>query len=182
MPAPINSTDTVFLGDSLTEGFDLRHYFDNPNIKNRGLSGDTTYEVRYRLEEIVNAKPARLFLMIGINDFFQGEDETTILNNISLILDEFINKSPGTELFVQSLLPVNETSLFSDENLNLYIFSINDNLRHLCHKLGIRYLDLYSDFLNAQGQLDSKFTYDGLHLSTEGYDLWAKLISPRSSL
>jgi lysophospholipase L1-like esterase len=182
MTAPINPTDIVFLGDSLTEGFDLQHYFKIPNIKNRGLSGDTTYEVRYRLEEIVNAKPARLFLMIGINDFLQGEDEITILNNISLILEEFRQKSPATELFVQSLLPVNETVLLSDENLNLYIFSINDNLRHLCHKLSIRYLDLYTDFLNSQGQLDSKYTYDGLHLSPEGYDLWAKLISPLTRL
>ena len=178
MKSPLNSTDIVFLGDSLTEGFDLKHYFQISNIKNRGLSGDTTYEVRYRLEEILNAKPAKLFLMIGINDFFQGEDETTILDNISKILDEFLQKSPGTELFVQSLLPVNEEAIFSDEHLNLYIFSINDNLKKLCRKLNIHFIDLYGDFLNEKGQMDGKFTYDGVHLSKEGYDLWAKLIEP----
>ncbi|HPI85609.1 MAG TPA: GDSL-type esterase/lipase family protein, partial [Bacteroidales bacterium] len=71
----ITSDDIVFLGDSLTEGFDLQHYFNLPNLKNRGISGDTTYQVLYRLEEIWNSKPAGLFLMIGINDMFQGEDE-----------------------------------------------------------------------------------------------------------
>ncbi len=178
MSLHIRNIDTVFLGDSLTEGFDLHHYFKQSNIKNRGLSGDTTYEVRYRLEEIVNAKPARLFLMIGINDFFQGEDETTILNNITFILDEFRQKSPGTELFVQSLIPVNEESLFSDEHLNLYIFSINDQIKYLCRKMNIRFVDLYGEFLNDNGQMDRRFTYDGVHLSREGYDLWAKLLNP----
>ena len=178
MKSPLNSTDIVFLGDSLIEGFDLNHYFQISNIKNRGLSGDTTYEVRYRLEEILNAKPAKLFLMIGINDFFQGEDETIILDNISVILGEFLQRSPETEIFVQSLLPVNEEAIFSDEHLNLYIFSINDNLKKLCRKLNIHFIDLYGDFLNEKGQMDRKFTYDGIHLSVEGYDLWAKLIEP----
>ena len=73
---------------------------------------------------------------------------------------------------------MNEEAVFYDEDLNLYIFSINDNLKHLCKKMNIRFVDLYGDFLNDQGQLDVRLTYDGVHLSEEGYDLWAKLINP----
>jgi lysophospholipase L1-like esterase len=176
--SPIFSTDFVFLGDSLTEAFDLQYYFQIPNIKNRGLSGDTTYQVRYRLEEIVKARPAKLFLMIGINDFFQGEEETTVLRNIASILKEFQQNSPGTELYVQSVLPVNESIMFSDENIDLSIFSFNDDLRLICKELKVHYIDLYPDFLDEEGEMDSKYTYDGVHLSEAGYNLWARLIKP----
>jgi lysophospholipase L1-like esterase len=174
----ITSNDIVFLGDSLTEGFDLQHYFHLTNLKNRGISGDTTYQVLYRLEEIWNSRPAKLFLMIGINDMFQGEDESVILYNISLIISEMQKHSPGTELFIQSILPVNLSVMFADEFIDLSIFSFNDNIKLRCKELKVQFIDLYADFLDNAGELDRKYTYDGVHLSKAGYNLWARLVEP----
>jgi len=176
--SPITPADIVFLGDSLTEAFDLKHYFNLQNIKNRGLSGDTTYQVRYRLEEIVRAKPKKLFLMIGINDFFQGTEEITILRHIASIIEEFQQAAPETRLYIQSILPVNESVLLSDEFINLSIFSLNDGMRLICRDFQINFVDMYADFLNEQGELDRVYTFDGVHLTQAGYDLWAKLVEP----
>jgi lysophospholipase L1-like esterase len=173
---PIQSTDIVFLGDSITEGFDLEYYFKRPDIKNRGTSGDTTHQVLYRLIEITNAKPAKVFLMIGINDLFNDDSEDEVFNNIKQIIERIQRDSPETKLYIQSILPVNETLLLVEGLLNVMIYKVNDELKKLCKEKSMIYIDLHSDFLNNTGQLDLKYTFDGGHLTSNGYDLWAKSV------
>ncbi|WP_317110333.1 hypothetical protein [Chroococcidiopsis sp. SAG 2025] len=57
------------MGDSLTDECEWSELLENPHIKNRGISGDTTMGVLNRLEDIVSSQPAKIFIMIGINNF-----------------------------------------------------------------------------------------------------------------
>jgi len=173
---PIQENNIVFLGDSLTEGFDLEKYFQDDNLINRGISGDMTQHVLYRLEEITNAEPQKIFLMIGINDLFQGLTERDLLHNYEKIITEIVTHCPKTKLFIQSILPVNEEFLLMEENLNTKIYKANNALRKLSKIFNLEYIDIHADFLNEQGQMASRFTFDGAHLSEKGYQLWARLI------
>jgi lysophospholipase L1-like esterase len=175
---PIQPSDTVFLGDSITEGFVLERYFNRNDLKNRGTSGDTTHQVLYRLNEITDAKPARLFLMIGINDLFNGDSDEEVLANIRRIVERILEESPSTRLYIQSILPVNETILLVEGMLNVEIYKTNQGIENLCKEKALTYIDLHSAFLNDKGQLDTDHTYDGGHLSETGYALWAKEIKP----
>lgn len=175
-PEHIRQTDTVFLGDSLTESFDLLKHFGRADFRNRGVSGDLTDHVLYRMEEIINSHPAKVFLMIGINDVYQGYEPDKIISNISKILNEFKEKSPGTRLFVQSILPINSHKLFIGTSVNAEIYRINIKLKSLCESFQVQFLDFHGDFLNNVGEMDEKFTYDGVHLSKAGYVLWAELL------
>lgn len=175
-PEHVRQTDIVFLGDSLTESFDLQKHFGRNDLKNRGMSGDLTDHVLYRLEEITNAHPAKVFLMIGINDVYQGYEPDKILSNILKILNDFIEKSPATRLFVQSILPINHHKLFIDKSVNAEIYRINLRLKSICKNNQVQFLDFHADFLNNVGEMDEKFTYDGVHLSEAGYILWAELL------
>jgi lysophospholipase L1-like esterase len=172
---PILTSDTVFLGDSLTEGFDLKKYFSDKQLKNRGISGDTTMQVIFRIDEIVNVKPEHVFLMIGINDLFHGSSAEQVTTEISKIID--LIDRPG-HLSVLSILPVNETFLVMEFNLNTKIYRANDLIRSICKDKGVKYIDLHGDFLDNNGQMDRRYTYDGAHLTDAGYDLWAALIEP----
>jgi lysophospholipase L1-like esterase len=175
-PEHIKRKDTVFLGDSLTEGFDLARYFGRKDLKNRGMSGNLTQHVYYRLEEITNTNPVAVFLMIGINDIFNGVSKEITLSNIQKILDDINRKCTATKLFLQSILPVNETNLIGNENLNLQIYEINNDLRIWCKNKNITFIDIHPDFLNEKGEMDMKYTYDGVHLTKEGYLHWAELL------
>ena len=73
---PINSDDIVFLGNSITNGCEWHELFNNPNIKNRGISSDVSMGVYDRLDPIIKGKPAKIFLMIGINEMGTGTVES----------------------------------------------------------------------------------------------------------
>lgn len=172
----ITSNDIVFLGDSLTESFDLNKHFGKNNLRNRGMSGNMTEHVLYRLEEITNSKPEKLFLMIGINDIYQGTPTDIVVKNIIQILKEIIEKTKQTKIYVQSILPVNEVRLLSFENINSKVYQVNYKLRDFCKNNNIVFIDIHPDFLNHHGQMDEKFTYDGVHLTEHGYLYWSELI------
>lgn len=64
----------VFLGDSITEKIDWHELFHNSHydILNRGIGSDTISGVINRINTIINLKPSKVFLMIGINDIALG--------------------------------------------------------------------------------------------------------------
>lgn len=175
---PIGPADTVFVGDSLTESFDFKGYFKRHDIRNRGVAGSLTDHVIYRMEEISNARPARIFLMIGVNDLFSGQEPADIIENTQKILDHFKETCPESSLFLQSMLPVNVSKLFEDEDINLKIYRINHDLEGYCTANEITYISLHPEFLGMNGEMDSRYTYDGVHLTGDGYSLWASLLQP----
>ncbi|MEN8226079.1 MAG: GDSL-type esterase/lipase family protein [Bacteroidota bacterium] len=165
----------LFIGDSLTEWFDLGKYFSDISILNEGIAGDTTYGVLERIDGIMANPADKIFLMIGINDIFNGYPKEDIIENLQLIIEEIQTQSIESELIIQNLLPVNEHMLGSPNHLNKIIRHINENLKEHCQARGIINLNLYSSFLSGD-QLDRKYTTDGGHLSEEGYALWAEKI------
>jgi lysophospholipase L1-like esterase len=173
----IKPSDTIFLGDSLTESFDLFRHFGRHDLIHRGISGNLTDHVIYRMEEIAKAKPAKLFLMIGINDLFSGQSGEAIFENIKSIVEYFTTETPATRLMVQSILPVNVARLFEDEGINLEIYALNRMIeQHCSDKPGLSFIDLHSDVLNDRGELDNAYTIDGVHLNARGYAHWAGLL------
>ena len=103
---PVNPGDIVFLGNSITDGAEWHELFGDSKIKNRGISGDISAGVLYRIAGIAKQKPGKVFLMIGINDLARGVSTDSLLKNILLTAEYFKQLSPSTKLYIQSILPV----------------------------------------------------------------------------
>lgn len=172
---PLETEDVVFLGDSITEGCPWSELFRNPRLKNRGIGNDTTQGVLNRLDTITQAKPSKIFLMIGIVDLDRGRGITAILDNYTQILSRIMCESPETLVYVQSVLPVSRKMGFSLRVTNHNVLSLNTRVSHLSNQLGVNFIDLYSLFVN-NGQLNESYTYDGLHLNGRGYLVWKEAI------
>src|SRR5688572_7850672 len=57
--------EVVFLGNSITAGTDWNELLQLKNARNRGISGDITFGVLERVDEVTEGKPAKLFVLIG---------------------------------------------------------------------------------------------------------------------
>jgi lysophospholipase L1-like esterase len=173
---PIKEGAIVFLGDSITEGGSWNEMFKDSDILNRGIGGDTTRGVLNRLDEVIRHQPSKLFLMIGTNDIGFGIDTETIAKNYKSILQTIIQDSPKTEIFVQSVLPVTLSATSFLPHNNAGVLKLNEGIKKICQKLRLRYIDLHPHFSDANGNLYSELTNDGLHLLGSGYLLWKELI------
>ena len=172
---PLNFGDIVFLGNSITEGGkNWSEKFNVPNIRNRGISGDVTDGVLERLGEIIYFKPKAVFLLIGINDLFNLQYQKQIPspeyvgNNILKIARIIKQKSPPTQIYIQTLLPTDKD--FMRENINTVNAIIKSHQAEGIYQT----IDLNAVFSNEEGLLKKLFTYDGTHLNDMGYRLWAE--------
>ena len=178
---PVGAEDIVFVGNSITDGCEWRELFDNPHVKNRGISGDTTMGVYDRLGAILPGRPAKIFLMIGINDLSRGIAPQTVVENTRRILDRIRTESPQTRVYLQSLLPVSDAyGLFAGHTARRGdIPGINEALQQMAAETGAVYVDLFSLFVDAEtGKMNTAYSNDGLHLLGRGYLVWRDAVLP----
>jgi len=164
--------DVVLLGDSLTDWGEWHELLQRA-VVNRGIAGDTTGDVRARLGPVLSATPKTIALMIGVNDLLRGGTVDSTADGVLAIVKEIRAKLPGTRLVVQSLLPIRVPG---DEEVNRWIVRVNDRLAAGAAAGGYQYLDVAKALRARDGALDQRFTTDGLHLSGEGYQAWAKVL------
>lgn len=172
---PVNSKSILFIGDSITEDCLWTELFGNLNVKNRGVDGDTLSGILARIDKLAEAKPAKIFLMAGVVDLMNGRDIPSITKDYEKILVRIRKISPNTKIYVQSVLPVNNSL---DKRIgvgNRDIEALNKGIKGLAQSLNMTYVDLYSSFLK-DGQLNPDYSYDGLYVSGRGYLAWKKLI------
>lgn len=174
---PNSPNQIIFLGDSLTDSAEWRELLDNPRIINRGIYGDTTSSLFNRIEEVVEGKPRQIFLLIGINDIHREIPLDTILENYQQILATIREKSPETDVVVQSVLPINNKE-FTRTMSNETVMELNGQIKALAEQFSYRYIDLFSKFADHRQQLNPKYTEDGVHLNGEGYLNWKEQIAP----
>jgi lysophospholipase L1-like esterase len=55
---------------------------------------------------------------------------------------------------------------------------LNRGIKTLCEKSGARYVDLHALMADAHGDLDARYTIDGVHLNGSGYQVWRAALLP----
>ena len=175
---PTSESDIIFLGNSITDFGEWDELFQNPNCKNRGISGDVTAGVLNRLETITQGHPAMIFLMIGTNDMNKGYSNDAIAMSIREIVQRIKAETPRTRIIVESILPVNDCYGYFSGHTKRYadVPIINGMLKAMAEEEGVTYLDLYSRFANEEGKMDPKYSNDGLHINGDGYQLWKEVV------
>lgn len=178
---PQTKEDIIFIGNSITDGGEWSELFSDLRVKNRGISGDISAGVLHRLAEVAQRKPAKVFLMIGVNDLPGNTTPDSIVKNILLAAAYLKQETPATKFFVQSILPVNDAfgKFGGHTNKAAQINNVNERLKQNAAASHYTYIDLHSSFSDEKGKLKKEFTNDGLHLTGAGYVLWKHLVYPQ---
>lgn len=170
--------DIVFLGNSITAGTNWSKLLNLPQAKNRGISGDITYGVLERLQEVIDRKPAKVFILIGINDISRNIPDSLILANYKKMIERIRKGTKKTQIYFYTLLPVNSSfeKFKNHYGKDDHILFINSEIRKLKAKK-VNVIDLYPVFLDKENHLRAELTKDGLHLLPEGYKVWADFLN-----
>ncbi|KOP25905.1 G-D-S-L family lipolytic protein [Hapalosiphon sp. MRB220] len=179
---------TILAGDSLSLWFPPELLPENRHWLNQGISGENSTGLLKRLELFDHTQPETIFVMIGINDLIQSNDDEIILNNHRQIMRYLRQVHPQTQIVIQSILPHagKEATWEGREKLlnipNSRILKLNQQLKIMATKAGVKYLNLYPLFVNNQGNLRPEFSTDGLHLNSQGYLVWSSALKLYSQI
>jgi lysophospholipase L1-like esterase len=171
----------IFIGDSITQGWEgagkevWQEQYAKYNAVNLGIGGDRTQHVLWRLDNgnLESLKPKAAVVMIGTNNS-NGEDNSVeqIADGVRAIVQKLREKLPETPILLVAIFP-------RGENPNPQrgkILQVNQIIHKLADGRMVRWADFGHKYVNEQGQIPREIMPDYLHLSKEGYQIWADSI------
>lgn len=171
----------VFVGDSLTGNWKPAEFtaaFPGMKVANRGIGGDVTRGVLFRLEEDVLAlKPAAMVLCIGSNDLSAHAPTAGIMANISAIIDQARKPNPKLPIVLCTIAPRDAPNAPTKPGAHK---DINERITaYATGKPDLVLLDLYTVLSGPDGTMAPEdFAKDKIHLAGPGYAKWAAALQP----
>lgn len=167
-----NNRLTILLGDSISLWFPADYMARYRFWLNQSISGDTAAGTIRRLSLFSRTRPDTIHVMLGINDLRRGVSDAQLLNDQRYIMRRLRQQHPQAQIVVHSILPTRLDYLRSDR-----IQPINRQLEAIAQQEGVQFLDLQPYFADAEGNLRTDLTTDGLHLNPQGYAMWYRVLS-----
>jgi acyl-CoA thioesterase I len=152
-------------------------------VSNPSVTGWTTKDaVDKELPKFVRSNPTFATLLIGVNDWVQGVDETTFRNRFSYLVDQMLAVLPNKKRLLVVTIPdfgVTPTGPKYARGRNIHegIMQFNQIAIEEAHKRGLKVVDIFP-LSKKMGQDKSLVAKDGLHPSAKEYAEWEKIIFP----
>src|SRR5579884_1880352 len=174
---PADPNRVVFLGDSITDGWNLAEYFPGKPYVNRGISGQTTPQMLVRLfPDVIDLKPAALIILAGTNDIARntGPETLTMIEENFQAMTE-LAQAHGIKVILCSLTPVSDYTARKQtvRRPPPDILRLNAWLRDYAARANAVFADYYPAVVDAKGMLRDGLSQDGLHPNAKGYALMA---------
>ncbi|WP_195763887.1 GDSL-type esterase/lipase family protein [Pseudoduganella rivuli] len=173
--------DVMFVGDSITEMWPKPVWdatFGRFKPANFGIGGDHTGNLLWRLQTpaIAALTPKLVVLLIGVNNLnLCGESPEQVFGGIRAVVGKLRQQYPAARILLNAVLPAGELPDSAVRRrvtaLNAMVATLGDNQAVFFHDYGAR-------FVGADGRLSAQLQPDFLHLSEQGYRLWAEGLGP----
>jgi len=196
---PVPSGRVVFMGDSITDGWNLGQSFPGKPYVNRGISGQTTAQMLVRLyPDVIDLKPAAMVVLAGTNDIARNNGPVTpemIQQNIMAMTE--LAQLHGMKVLLCSVMPISDYPFERQQNAPAAagqrggpprtrmtegrppsdILKINAWMKAYAARVNAVYVDYFSAVVDEKGFLKDALSGDGLHPNAEGYKLMTAVLS-----
>jgi len=168
--------EILFVGSSSIQLWDLSRYFPDFKTINRGISGselDDTLRLADRL--VVPYSPRVVVVYAGDNDIAAGEAPEQVATEFEELVGHIHSKLPRTRIVFIGLKPSvrrwSKVDQMRAANALIRDYSSHDGL--------VAYVDIDHAMLGADAKPRADlFASDGLHLNSDGYQLWSSILRP----
>jgi lysophospholipase L1-like esterase len=180
-PPALGEDRVVFLGDSITDIWNLAKSFPGKPYINRGIGGQTTPQmlIRYR-PDVIALQPKVVVIVAGTNDIAGNTGPMSLAEieaNYASMAE--LARIHGVRVVLSSVTPVNDyterSKLFFPLRSPEQILELNRWMKNYCVQNGCVYLDYFSAMVDEKGLLKSDLAEDGLHPNDKGYAIMAPL-------
>ena len=166
----------VFLGDSITDGWDLAKYFPGKPYVNRGIGGQTTPQMLARMyADVIHLHPAAFILLAGTNDIARNTGPETlemVEDNIRAMCQ--LAASNNIKIILCLLTPVSDYARKQTVNRPpADIMKLNHWIESYAPDVHAQIAYYYAAIVDDQGMLREGYSDDGLHPNAKGYELLA---------
>lgn len=173
--------DIVFMGDSITEGWQSKHpAFFTPGRICRGISGQTTPQMVLRMmADVIALKPRLLHIMAGTNDIAGNTGPMTVpqsCDNLRMMTE--LAKANGIKVLLASVPPAASFPWRPGLQTVEPIRAINAWAAGYARRAGATWIDYTPALADAKGAMKPGLAYDGVHPTEAGYAAMEKVLSP----
>jgi len=174
--------DMIFIGDSIVEYYPLQELLGTTKtIVNRGIRGYQTGLLLDNLDaHLYGDAVDQIVLLIGTNDIGKDVSMNETLDNLERVIQSIAREYPLSQIRLLSILPVNE----GEEYKQTVYIRTNEKIREWNQAyealasayMQVDFLPIYDSLTDSEGQLQSAYTTDGLHLSVAGYQALSDIL------
>ncbi len=180
--ATVDRGAIVFFGDSITQGWgdDFGGAFDDlgdgVTVANRGISGDTTRGMLYRLDQdVLSLDPAGVVMLMGTNDLEEHAGAATIAGNVRSIIQRLTQHNADMPIVLCRVMPSSEAKARPADAIR----AINAALATVAADFDqVTLVDTWTPFADENGNAKIAEFPDLLHPNAAGYAKWQAIVKP----
>lgn len=174
-------TDIVFMGDSITEGWQSKHpAFFRAGRVCRGISGQTTPQMVLRMmADVIALKPRYVHIMAATNDIAGNTGKITIPQTCDnfRMMTELAQKN-RIAVLLACVPPADHFPWRPGLETVQPIREINAWLKAYAKRAGATWVDYTSVLADAKGAMKPGMAFDGVHPTEQGYDAMESVLNP----
>ncbi|HEV2499744.1 MAG TPA: SGNH/GDSL hydrolase family protein [Terriglobia bacterium] len=176
-PPASGENRVVFMGDSITQGWNLQKSFPGKPYVNRGISGQTTAQMLMRFrQDVIDLKPKVVVILGGTNDVAGNTGPMTPQETEGNLMSMAqLARANGIGVVLCSVLPSVNFWWHPGQDPAPKIAALNQWIKAYAAKTGYVYVDYYSAMKDAAGGLPKTLSRDGVHPMPAGFAVMAQM-------